>query len=713
KVYMFPITHYTISGIIRDIHGNAIPGVKVSFTNAGISVYTNSDGFFRAKLYEGWEGKVCPQGMGYEYVPSFLPYAPLNQHYLNQDFTGIRFTIAGTVRTTDNQPLNDVQLTFSPLDKQTLTNDAGQYIQEIDYLWDGILRPQKAGYTFTPEFKEFDMLTSNYYDIDFIAQLATYTISGLIKDTSGLAIAGADVCFSDLDTCVISGTSGYYTAQVPYQWTGTVSATMMGYVIPSESHVYTSVHDNLSNQNFMATINTYVISGCITDASTGAPLNEVQLAGNDLQPVFSDDKGCYRIESVYGYTGQIYPQKQGYVFSPETIGIENLQQDYPNQDINGAKQTFILSGSILDGSNRPVSGISLYFSGAGSTITDVDGNYAYRVPYGWEGRLDVFKLNYQFNPSYLPISTVTSDQSEINFVATTSLTPNLYVEPDHHLVSHESGSELFTVQVSPMNITWEATTSDSWIQLSTAAGVLSVQYLENTSFDSRTANIQLTANNDSTLSRTLTITQNGKPKEVVPRPDWQVVASQYEFYQTLTAIVLDHQNMEKNNSDDILAAFSGDTCLGTASPIDTSYGKRYFLQIWSNTPGETINFRYYDSMDQQVYMQLIYPVTFQPDARLGSVVDPHVIMITQNTIQISLNANWNWFSLNATTDDMSFNNLFASLNGKGERIVIHTGFAEYLPSSNTWSGSVSQLSPLEMGMLRLKEAATLEIVAVP
>jgi len=192
-----------------------------------------------------------------------------------------------------------------------------------------------------------------------------------------------------------------------------------------------------------------------------------------------------------------------------------------------------------------------------------------------------------------------------------------------------------------------------------------------------------------------------------------VVPSSYEFQQTLTTIVLDHQNTEKNHSDDILAAFSGDICLGTASPIDTSYGKRFFLQIWSNAPGETIDFRYYDSLTQQVYTQLIYPVTFQSDARLGSVVEPHVIMIRQNTLQISLKANWNWISLNATTDDMSFNNLFGTLNGKGERIVIHTGFAEYLASANTWSGSVSQLSPLEMGMLRLKEAATLEIMAVP
>jgi len=713
KTYMFPITHYTISGIIRDIHGKAIPGVKVSFTNSGISVYTNIDGFFRAKLYEGWEGKACPQGMGYEYVPSFVPYEPLNQHYLNQDFTGIRFSIAGKVRTEDNQPLSGVTLFFSPLNIATQTNDTGDYIQEIDYLWDGILKPEKPGYTFDPEFKSFDMLTSNYYDVDFIAKLANFSISGIIRDTSGQAISGAQVCFSGIDDCVISSTSGFYSAAVPFKWTGTISASKPGYVIPSENHAYTDVNSNIENQDFSAMINTYVISGKITNARTGEPMADIQLTGDGLQTVYTDETGTYHIEAIYGYTGMIHAQKQGYVFSPEYCPVESLDQDLPNVDIHAEQKTFLLSGTILNANNSPVSGITIYFSGQGSTVSNSEGQFSYQVPYGWTGKANLFKLNYAFDPPYLTLETVTQDIDNIDFVANTSLTPNLYVEPDSHIVSHNAGNVLFTIQVSPISITWQADTPDNWIQISMAAGMLSIDYFENTSYINRTANITVRTNTNPQLIQAITLVQEGKPKPVIEKPDWQVVTSQYEYQQTLTGIVMDDQETTKNNSEDILAAFSGNTCVGTASPIDTSYGSRFFLQIWSNEPESKIEFRYYDSVEQQIYTNLLYPVTFQSDASLGSVVEPHVILIAQNIVQIPLTANWNWISLNAIAEDMSLNSLFGTLNGKGERFVTQSGYSEYHVSSNTWSGLITYFNPLEMGMLRVKEPITLQIMAIP
>jgi len=713
KTYMFPITHYTISGIIRDIHGKAIPGVKVSFTNSGISVYTNIDGFFRAKLYEGWEGKACPQGMGYEYVPSFLPYDPLSQHHLNQDFTGIRFSIAGNIRTEDNQPLNGVTLKFTPLNISTQTNETGHYIQEIDYLWDGILQPEKPGYTFVPEFKSFDMLTSNYYDMDFIARLASYTISGIIKDTNGQPVSDAQVCFSDLDNCVISNVSGFYSASVPFQWTGTISASKGGYVIPSDNHAYTNVHNNMENQDFSATINTYVISGKITNASTGEPLADVQLTGDGLDTVYTDKTGTYHIEAAYGYTGTIYPQKQGYVFSPESYLLEDLDQDLPNVDIQAAQKTFLLSGTVLNTSNSPVSGVSIYFSGEGSTVSNGDGQFSYRVPYGWTGQINLFKLNHAFDPSDQTLTNVTQDKDDIYIAASTSLSPNLYVEPDIHTVSHDAGSALFTVQVSPINTNWQADTPDSWIQISMAAGVLSVEYFENTSYISRTANITVRTNTNPQLTRYLTLVQEGKPKPVVEKPDWQVVPSQYRYQQTLTGIVIDYQETTKDNSNDILAAFSGNTCVGKASPIETSYGKRFFLHIWSNTLETPIEFRYYDSVEQQMYTNLLYTIKFQADARLGSVVDPHVILIAQNIVQIPLTANWNWISLNAIAEDMSLNALFGTLNGKGERFVMQSGYSEFHAPSNTWSGLITHFNPLEMGMLRVSEPTTLQIMAIP
>ena len=714
KTYMFPITHYTISGIIRDIHGKAIPGVKVSFTNSGISVYTNIDGFFRAKLYEGWEGKACPQGMGYEYVPSFLPYEPLDQHHLNQDFTGIRFSIAGNIRTEDNQPLSGVTLKFTPLNLSTQSDASGHYIQEVDYLWDGTLRPEKPGYTFVPAFKSFDMLTSNYYDVDFSARLASYTISGIIRDTNGQPVPDAQVCFSDLDNCVMSNISGIYSASVPFQWTGNITAAKNGYVIPSDNHAYTNVHNDMANQDFSAIINTYVISGKITDASSGAPMADVQLTSDGLETVYTDETGTYHIEANYGYTGTIYPQKQGYVFSPESCPIENLNQDLPNVDIQAAQKTFLMSGTVRNSGNSPISGVSIYFSGEnGSTVSDGNGQFSYRVPYGWAGKVNLFKLNYAFDPPDLSVTTVTQDMENLDFVANTSISPNLYVEPDIHTVSHESGSVLFTVQVSPLNISWQADTPDSWVQVSMAAGMISIDYFENTSYNNRTANITVRTKTNPELTRFIKIVQEGQSKPVVEKPDWQVVPSQYEYQQTLTGIVMDYQETIKEHADDILAAFSGNTCVGKASPIETSYGSRYFLHIWSNTPETLIEFRYYDSVEQQIYTNLLYPIQFQSDACLGSVVDPHVILIGQNIVQIPLTANWNWISLNAIADDMSLNALFATLNGKGERFVMQSGYSEYYAPGNTWSGLVTHFNHLEMGMLRVSEPTTLQMMAIP
>lgn len=113
----------------------------------------------------------------------------------------------------------------------------------------------------------------------------------------------------------------------------------------------------------------------------------------------------------------------------------------------------------------------------------------------------------------------------------------------------------------------------------------------------------------------------------VSSPDW-VVDSLYDYNSSMTAVVTvsalsltdDGPNIEPSiDESDLLAAFCGEECLGTASPDDEG---RFFLFIQSpSNAGQQVNLLYYSAHYRNIFLAET-PIAFVGGAQCGTSVEP-------------------------------------------------------------------------------------------
>jgi len=120
-------------------------------------------------------------------------------------------------------------------------------------------------------------------------------------------------------------------------------------------------------------------------------------------------------------------------------------------------------------------------------------------------------------------------------------------------------------------------------------------------------------------------TGNNQPESIygkVEQPAWSAPAD-YDYSSSMTAIVkvdLKSQYPESAvdfaiNEKDLLAAFSGEKCLGVTSPTDGLF----FLFI-AGTEGQ-VTIRYYSAQYKNLFAA--EPITYQNDLHLGSPDQPY------------------------------------------------------------------------------------------
>jgi hypothetical protein len=161
--------------------------------------------------------------------------------------------------------------------------------------------------------------------------------------------------------------------------------------------------------------------------------------------------------------------------------------------------------------------------------------------------------------------------------------------------------------------------------------------------------------------------------------------------------------------EDQLAAFIDDECRGVATSIETTYGKRFFLQVWHNSPSDAdISFKYYDAVKDRVYHHIKYPMPFSSNQSTGKIMTPHQFIISEYFIRLPLNKHWNWLTINANNKDMSVSNVLSSIQDKGIIIIGQEGYSQYMPEYKTWGGSLTHISPTAMYMLKTNDSCFLE-----
>ncbi len=203
-----------------------------------------------------------------------------------------------------------------------------------------------------------------------------YSISGKVThvDTAN-PIAG--VVISDGTHTATTDASGNYTLSGLPAGSYTLSAAMSGYTFTTtfaNPVVITSASQ--SGKNFLGTPGAgsgYSISGRITD-NTLNPIAGVTVS-DGTRSALTDSSGMYTISNVPYGSFILVPSKDGYSFSPASMGVA-VPPSASGRDFKATiNPPYTISGRITDTSGNPVANVTITDGNGRSTSTDANGNY--------------------------------------------------------------------------------------------------------------------------------------------------------------------------------------------------------------------------------------------------------------------------------------------------------------------------------------------------
>jgi len=196
--------------------------------------------------------------------------------------------------------------------------------------------------------------------------------------------------------------NGVYSVQVIHGWTGTVTPVKKGYTFTPKTKTYPKVTENLSDQNYTATLVTYTISGSVGQSGvkmTGFP-----------DEVISDASGRYSATVPADWNGKVVPEKTAWQFDPSNKAYTAVARNLSEQDYKASEQQIVISGTAVDGAVLNVV--------PGTPVTaDPKGAYRIVVKYNWSGKVTPVKDGYEFSPPEHDYAALTENQTNQDYTA--------------------------------------------------------------------------------------------------------------------------------------------------------------------------------------------------------------------------------------------------------------------------------------------------------
>ncbi len=153
------------------------------------------------------------------------------------------------------------------------------------------------------------------------------------------------------------------------------------------------------------------ISGYVVELDGNTPVADVLIQSDDNDINFvTDANGYYKLLVNYGWSGMVTPQKEGYVFEPNSLPYADVNNDYNDVNYTATLTTFKIAGYVLEPNLvTPISDVNVSAEngggvwtsryGGGATIADTNGYYEVIVDYNWSGVVVPTKYAYAFEPN--------------------------------------------------------------------------------------------------------------------------------------------------------------------------------------------------------------------------------------------------------------------------------------------------------------------------
>ena len=288
-----------------------------------------------------------------------------------------------------------------------------------------------AGKVANPNAASTTVLMTDIYAVqaNFASNQSQKTISGYVTELdANVPVADVNINATNGGGSDITEPNGYYQLTVNSGWSGTVTLQKTNYTFDPNGKVYNNVTSNQTD-NYTALLNTFTISGYVTDSVTLAPMADVlTVPDNNGGPYTTkyfgggtdttDVNGFYQVLVDANWSGKVVPSKYAYAFEPNSVTYTNVIANVSDQDYAGTLLTYRISGNINNACDVPVANVLVNAdNGGGSGTTDADGYYEVWVNYNWSGTVTPGKAHYTFVPDSQTYTGVTADQAGQDYTA--------------------------------------------------------------------------------------------------------------------------------------------------------------------------------------------------------------------------------------------------------------------------------------------------------
>jgi hypothetical protein len=239
------------------------------------------------------------------------------------------YTISGYVTTATATPIEGTFIHAGAAIEGDVTDASGYYELKVPPGWSGTVTPSKADWGFSPASQTYNNVTSDQINQDYTAFQPK--ISGYARDSEGAGVEAVSISADNGGGSDTTDITGFYEIIVPYNWSGSVTASKSWWGFNPPSISYSNLTENQPNQDFTA-FAPPVISGYIKDGS-GTGVEGVLVPGdNGGVSDYTDANGFYKVVVPYNWSGKIMPAKSGLAFNPIFLNYNNVIEDFENQD---------------------------------------------------------------------------------------------------------------------------------------------------------------------------------------------------------------------------------------------------------------------------------------------------------------------------------------------------------------------------------------------
>ncbi len=374
------------------------------------------------------------------------------------------YTLSGRVTDESAQPLVGVIVQLSGLSSQaTATDAAGNYAFSGLAQGDSFtVTPSANGYLFTPPSRAVNNLQADQANLDFTGKLNTYTFTGRIVDESAAPLAGVNVHLSGSTTgdTTTDAAGNYSFAGLTHGGSFTVTPSKTDYGFTPPSRTVNNLQADQTNLDFTGDLLIHTLSGRVTDEGAQPLVGvNVHLSGSATSDTTTDAAGNYSFTNLtQGGNFTVTPSANGYLFTPPSRAVNNLQADQTGLDFTGKLNIYTVTGTVVDASATPLAGVNVHLSGSATldVLTDAAGNYSFAgLTHGGNFTVTPSKTGYGFNPTSRTVNNLQGDQTGLDFTGTL----NTYTLSGR--VTNESAQPLVGVNVHLSGAATSDTTTDA------------------------------------------------------------------------------------------------------------------------------------------------------------------------------------------------------------------------------------------------------------